>query len=657
MRRTGRTGWWERRAVGLPIGGLRPSWSWPEPVPVLRSLLGLVLVVTAALACGSPAAAAGAGSGAAVAGAVALPPDPRGRLRPVLGVSVAMGAATLVGAVTAPYAAAFVAAATLWSFGAGMLWALGAGAGAVAAASGVLLVGSAALAPTLGHTLGAAALATGGGLVQAALVALLPAHPRAAPQWTSDRATARRWSTQRDALAAAYRALAAHARALTTDPRASVDPAPPAALREAFTLTDRQAARRPPAFRGLYGLPERLGPTLTAVARPTAEPGAPDDVRGLLHRAADLLDALADGRREAATSALTALDAQLRHTGPRRQQDRRLAEQLGEAIDLAFGGLSPGPEEVERVRRPDLRTGLATAVRTITAQRSTTSPVLRHALRLAAATGAACAIARGAELAHGYWIALTVLMVLRPETSRTYGRCLARLAGNAVGVLLATAILVSARPGPGAEAALAVASIGCAYLLSRTGYLALSASVAAAIVFLVATTGADGSTTVTDRLAATAIGGALAVLAHLLLPDRGEERLRERIREAAAAHRRYARAASAAHARPGRATTTELRDARRAAARTRGELDAVASQVPGTVRARLRTDEIRTVLDRLRAAGALLETAAPGPASVEQADGGAADGGGPAEVIGAADRELQALGVEEGQDGAVGAGS
>ena len=58
-----------------------------------------------------------------------------------------------------------------------------------------------------------------------------------------------RWQEQRRALARAYSSVAASARRLAADPAAVLDPTPLINLREAFTLTERQARRRPPAYR------------------------------------------------------------------------------------------------------------------------------------------------------------------------------------------------------------------------------------------------------------------------------------------------------------------------------------------------------------------------------------------------------------------------
>ena len=77
---------------------LRPA--MPDIGAVLRSLLGVVAVTLFALSWGPPASATATAVAAAVAGATALQDSPRGRILLVVGVSVLMGSAVLLGALT-----------------------------------------------------------------------------------------------------------------------------------------------------------------------------------------------------------------------------------------------------------------------------------------------------------------------------------------------------------------------------------------------------------------------------------------------------------------------------------------------------------------------------------------------------------------------------
>ncbi len=125
----------------------------PDVAAVLRSLLGVVAVAVVALHWGPPGSATAAAVAAAIAGATALQDSPRGRILLVVGVSLLMGSAVLLGALTSAYSALFVAIVAIWSFGAAMPWALGVPAGSIAAASTALVVVAAPDAPTTSSTL------------------------------------------------------------------------------------------------------------------------------------------------------------------------------------------------------------------------------------------------------------------------------------------------------------------------------------------------------------------------------------------------------------------------------------------------------------------------------------------------------------------------
>ena len=510
---------------------LRPS--VPDFGAVARSLLGVLVIAAIGLWVVGPTAAMAAAGAATIAGATALQDSPHGRIPLVVGVSVAMGLAVLVGASTSAYSMPFIAVVAVGCFLAGMAWAAGTNPGLIAAAAAVLLVTAPPVPPTWTTVSASVLLAVVGGLAQAALIGLWPR---------------RRWRVQREALTRAYRSLAADARALAADPSGHIEQEPLRALREAFTFTHGQAVRHPLAYRAWYGLPERIAVTLAALAgRSRGDNG----VSEVLAAAADVLDAVsrptranakatgyAMGRFDAVAAGAAELELPL---------VRRLSAQLRDAAALRFGD---GSADVAPAGRSEANGGvqhspglvgtLAHAVAMIRDQLSAESPVMRHAIRLGLAAGCGVAIARVAEVAHGYWIPLTVVMVLRPETAHTYTRCAGRVAGNVAGVILATGIALVLHPAGLFAAVFAVLLLGVAYAVSGWGYVAVSAALAAAIVFFVDVSGAASLATMGDRVLATLIGGVLAVLAHVALPDRDDVRLRQRAGELLKAEIDYA---------------------------------------------------------------------------------------------------------------------
>ena len=152
-------------------------------------------------------------------------------------------------------------------------------------------------------------------------------------------------------------------------------------------------------------------------------------------------------------------------------------------------------------------------------------------MRLSAAVALAVAADRFAPIAQGQWIALTVLYVLRPETAHTYTRCVGRVAGLAGGIVAASLITTIWRPTGALAAVMAVLCLALTFWVVRFGYIAASSAVAAAAVFLLEINATAGGATMEDRLFTVVIGGGLAVVAHVVLPDHALTRLHQRAGE------------------------------------------------------------------------------------------------------------------------------
>lgn len=564
-----------------------------------RSLLGVLIVSAIGLEWVSPGAALAAGGSAAIAGAVALQDSPHDRTPLVVAVSVAMGVAVLFGTLSASITLVFVVVVALWCFAAGMIWALGANAGLVAAAASALLV--TAMPGSISDAFEAAGLALAGGFGQVLLVAIWPR---------------RRWRAQKEALTRAYGSVAADARKLVADQDIQFDAAPLIWLRDAFTLTESQARRRPASFRGYYGLPERIAMTLGTLRK-----ADPDDasVLAAVKSSADMLDALAVGGRsaqEVAAAALRDVDGAVESMAVGSTKEatatagQRLAGQLHEAFDLRFGDYRP--TDVEELRKPAPVEWAALAVDTVRGQLNKGSPLFRHAVRLAGAAAVGTALARILDMPHGNWIALTVLMVLRPETAHTYTRCVARAGGNLVGVIVATAITVLWHPTGMDAAVLAVFFLAVAYAVSGMSYVALAAALAAAIIFVIDVQASADFDVMSDRVVATVLGGVLAVLAHLLIPDRAMVRLQQRSAELLKAEIDYAATVISGFVHELENRQDTLRSAWHRAARARTAFEAACGAVRVDSRdVRRRLAPYRATLNAITGACAVLETHLP----------------------------------------------
>ncbi|MFY9917028.1 MAG: FUSC family protein [Mycobacterium sp.] len=483
--------------------GLGLRLNLPDNGAVARSLLGVLVLTAVALLWGPAGAATSTAAAGAIAGAIALQDNPLGRIPIVVAVSVELGIAVLVGGLTAGYSIVFVVVIALWCFSAGMQWAVGAPAGLLAGASGLLLVIQHPQ-PAL-WAVASALFAVVAGLTQAALIAVWPP---------------RRWRLEREALTKVYRSLSADARQLAAEPAAEVDSSQLLECKEAFSTNDTQVGRRTSAYRDWHALPDQIAKTLTALRGKAA---GQDSIGNLLTAAADMLAAIAAQSRTArrdAEYALKGVDAAVAAVAlSDAPVAQRLSRQLHRADALRFG----------RRHLADWTGAMRSAFDVALGHLNLTSPIARHAVRLAGAAASGTAIARFADVPAGYWIPLTVLLVMRPETAHTYTRCVGRVAGICAGVVVASALTLLWEPSGLAAAILAVMFLGITYVVSTFGHIAVTAAFGATIVFLLDITNASSS--VSDLLFAVVIGGALAVLFHVVVPDDALIRLRQRAGE------------------------------------------------------------------------------------------------------------------------------
>ncbi|MCF6389206.1 FUSC family protein [Mycobacterium sp. MBM] len=479
-----------------------------------RSLAAVLAVVLVSAWLSSPAAAVSAGAAAIVAGASALQDSPRNRFPTVVLVSLEMALAVLLGSLTEGHSGAFVAVTALWCIAAGLQWAISANAGLVAAAGAALILTTVPAAHTAGSVSATAALALGGGLSQAVLIGLWPQ---------------RRWRAQRNALTRAYLSLAADADRIVVDPDTRVDIEPLIRLREAFTVSEALAKRRPPIYRGWYSLPERIAESLTSLTPHTGD----DAVVRVLRSASELLVMVAHARRRSrselgyATGQLDGAAGAVH--GAAREASMRLSTQLREAVELRFGQFEP--ERVAQLGRSGVPDALTASAALVRGQLTTSSPIVRHTARLTTATVVGVLLWRYGGVPHGVWMPLTVLMVLRPETAHTYTRCVARIGGTAAGVAGAALLASLTEPSALVSALLAVGFLALGYVTAEYSYLGVNTAIAGALVFLIDTGSPGTADAIGDQLLAVITGGGLAVAVHVLVPDNALVRLRQRAGE------------------------------------------------------------------------------------------------------------------------------
>jgi len=167
------------------------------------------------------------------------------------------------------------------------------------------------------------------------------------------------------------------------------------------------------------------------------------------------------------------------------------------------------------------------------------SAYFRHGIRLAVATSAGVAVATWEAIPHGFWISLTVLLVLQPDFGSTYRRFFHRILGTILGALLTPFLTVAIAQTYILEA-IAVVSVSVAFSLLRFNYGLAVFFITVYAVLLEQLRSPESVGAATVRVAATLIGSGLAfAAAFFLFRDREERRFLAAVATAIAASRHY----------------------------------------------------------------------------------------------------------------------
>ena len=149
--------------------------------------------------------------------------------------------------------------------------------------------------------------------------------------------------------------------------------------------------------------------------------------------------------------------------------------------------------------------------------------IVRHALRMTVLTMGAVAVYKYFDLPRGYWIALTILVVLQPDYGATRQRAAQRIVGTLAGAVVASGLLWLPLPAGVLLALAALMALGFAYLVRKNYRWA----VFFVTIMLVLITETSEKVTVAlplMRLSSTLAGGAVALLAALFLWPSWERR-------------------------------------------------------------------------------------------------------------------------------------
>jgi uncharacterized membrane protein YccC len=499
----GRGGW-------LNLGQFR--WRNVTPGRAARATFGVLTPLIIGFATHHVEYGTFAALGAVPAGMVSFQGVTRTRVLLVSLAVAGMAISTFIGGAAAfgvPWA--LVPVIMLWCYVAGVCAALGPTAIVVTTQWPVAVLIASAVPLSPADAALRALLVLAGGLWQGALVV---------SSWALSLGSA-----ERTAMAGSYATLSSYAADLAAG---GVEPPMADTLPGTKALRDPNPLMRSVAQQFLVDLMEESERIRTTLAVVRGMGTAPADAgravlaasAGVLGEIAQALRARPSHREDHLVSARARISPDSTADGhPWSWADESLRGQLRSAVRIAqrLNDAQPGLSR-RAATRPTTRLPVRDLLLTLRANVSISSEAGRHALRLAIVAGVAEVIAQSAALPHGYWITLTVLIVLRPDYGSTLYRGLQRAAGTVVGAGLGVATVLLGHFGTWALlTALGVSLLG-AYAVLTVNYLFFAIFLTDYVVVLLALLGLPADQTAVDRLIGTGVGAALALLAYILWP-------------------------------------------------------------------------------------------------------------------------------------------
>jgi len=200
------------------------------------------------------------------------------------------------------------------------------------------------------------------------------------------------------------------------------------------------------------------------------------------------------------------------------------------------------PDTLEQAKDATLADGQARTLKEMTqrlrAQFTPASSLFRHALRLAIALTCGYGLLQLLDLPLGYWVLLTTVFICQSSYSATRRRLTQRILGTLGGLLLGS-VLLYVIPGEEAQLLLIVLS-GVGFFVLRASHYGVATAMITLLVLLSFQQTGHGLAMIWPRLLDTLLGGALAVLAVLLiLPEWQGRRLPQNMARALAASSDY----------------------------------------------------------------------------------------------------------------------
>jgi uncharacterized membrane protein YccC len=500
------------RALAVNRSGL-------QPVAAIRAALGVAIPFAIGIAVKQPVYGSIAAAGALPAGVAGMVGGGRRRPGLITATTIGMTLSTFIGGLVAGHLPLTLAALAAWGFGAGVAVSLGQEASVVGTQAIVGLAVFGRFPSSVETSAAHAGFVLAGGALQLVLAELIRSPHR--------------FSAERRALAAAFDELAQ----IAADPRRPGIAAATATANAADLVGRRVSGDEVDLLRALTDEATRIRLELHSLSAFPNEPGADEVLRAarpwLLASARSLVELEPPPPEDSTLArAVDTLRAARSHapSGPEgtgtRYTAARAAALLGQlrAVDRILAALAG----VRRFQLPHTaaptyvlelpRRARVIALGLVTAATTPSSPAFRHAVRLAVMLPIAEEASHLLPGQRGYWVTLTVAVVLKPDYAATVERGLARVLGTELGVVLAGLLIVAVHPLGAVVSVLVALLAWVSYWVFSASYALYSFAITSLVVMLLSPTAPTSLSVVGDRGLDTLAGGVIAMIGYAVWP-------------------------------------------------------------------------------------------------------------------------------------------
>jgi len=183
------------------------------------------------------------------------------------------------------------------------------------------------------------------------------------------------------------------------------------------------------------------------------------------------------------------------------------------------------------------------------------------------------------QLPRGYWMAMTALLVLRPDFHDTFARGAARMAGTVLGGGVATLLVTQVQPQPAGLTFLVLLFVWTGYAIFRMNYTLFTIAITGYVVFILMLSGVAEMTAVTLRAIDTIAGGCIALVVYAAWPTWAGSTVRSALATMFEAQSIYLHALLNAYADPKSADLARVTRLRGAARRARSNAEAIVERM------------------------------------------------------------------------------